>query len=100
MDEQAPVRSEDGDRHRAVAEVRGAHARARRDLDHPIVLVDDIDQFLAVRPSDPIPRSREKTYHAAMTVDTLREEAQDLHDETVRCAASSTSGRRSATSCP
>jgi hypothetical protein len=28
-----------------VAEVQGSHARARSDVDDPIVLVDDIDQF-------------------------------------------------------
>jgi hypothetical protein len=28
-----------------VAEVQGSHARARSDIDDPVVLVDDIDQF-------------------------------------------------------
>jgi hypothetical protein len=48
VDEQTSVRSEHGDRHRAVAEIRGADARARRHLDDPVELVDDVDEFLAV----------------------------------------------------
>ena len=46
MDEEPPIRAEHDDRHGAVAEIRGADARARRDLDHPIVLVDDIDELV------------------------------------------------------
>jgi len=48
VDEEPSVRSEHRDRDRTVTKVRGADARARRDLDDPVVLVDDVDELLAV----------------------------------------------------
>jgi hypothetical protein len=77
---------------------------ACRHVDDPVVLVDDVDELLpvlfVVLSSGPVPRAQEMTYHAAMTVETLREEAKDLHDDTVRLRRQLTNGRRSATSCP
>ncbi len=89
VDEEPAVRSEHRDPDRAVAEVqRRAFASASR----PSITrsCSSTTSTSSSRPSwgpvaGPVPRSQEKTYHAAMTVETLREEAHDLLDE--RCAA-------------
>ena len=48
MDQETSVRTEHGDRHRAVAEVHGTVRDRVVDHDHTVVLVDDVDEFLAV----------------------------------------------------
>ena len=85
MDQQPPVGRLDDDRDRAVAQVLGTHVAARHDLDHGAVGRDVLDGFVAPlgvlwsrwrlhTPRRTMPR---------MSLETLRDEARDIHDETV-----------------
>ena len=80
----------------------GAHLGAGDGGDHAVVVVDDVDQLVAVGHGVTSCSFTASTYHSAHDDrETLRDEAHDLlATRWSRCGARCTSGRSSATTCP